>query len=72
MKSWHEVVVPHTDIRSGQFYESVFAADLADVLAGRGPLEYRDALTFFRKTYPTRGLTTLLAAVFGPPCRPRN
>ena len=63
MKPWHEVVVPHPDIRAGTFDESVFAADLADVVADRGPLEYRAAATFFRKTYPTRGLVELLATV---------
>src|SRR5581483_365132 len=63
MKPWHEAVVPQPDIRAGKFDESVFAADLADVVAGRGPLEYRDAQTFFRKTYPTRGLVELLATV---------
>jgi hypothetical protein len=63
MKPWHEVATPHPDIRAGRFDESVFAADLADVLADRGPLEYRDADTFFRKTYPTQGLVNLLSAV---------
>ncbi len=63
MKPWHEVVVPHQDIRKGKFDESVFAADLSDVVADRGPLEYRSASTFFRKTYPTHGLVTLLSAV---------
>ena len=63
MKPWHEVVVPHPDIRAGEFDESVFAADLSDVIADRGPLEYRDAQTFFRKTYPTQGLVTLLSAI---------
>ncbi len=63
MKPWHEVVVPHPDIRAGKFDESVFAADLADVVADRGLLEYRDAEIFFRKTYPTRGLVELLSTV---------
>jgi hypothetical protein len=63
MKPWHEVVIPHPDIRAGKFDESVFAADLADVVADRGPLEYRDAEIFFRKTYPTRGLVELLSTV---------
>ncbi len=63
MKPWHQVVVPHRDIREGKLDESVFAADLSDVIADRGPLEYRDAETFFRKTYPTQGLVNLLAAV---------
>ncbi|NSW77180.1 MAG: ATP-binding protein [Candidatus Atribacteria bacterium] len=64
MKPWHEVVVPHRDIREGKFDEAVFAADLSDVVAGRGPLEYRDPVLFFRTTYPTQGLRRLLSAVF--------
>jgi len=63
MKPWYQVVVPHPDIRAGKFDESVFAADLSDVVADRGPLEYRDAETFFRKTYPTQGLVNLLSAI---------
>jgi len=63
MKPWHQVVVPHADIRKGNLDESVFAADLSDVLADRGPLEYRDAATFFKKTYPTGGLVNLLSAM---------
>lgn len=50
MKPWHEVVVPHADIRRGGFDESVFAADLSDVRSDRGPLEYRDPVAFFNKT----------------------
>lgn len=63
MKPWYQVIVPHRDIREGKFDESVFAADLSDVVADRGPLEYRDAATFFRKTYPTQGLVNLLRTV---------
>lgn len=63
IKPWREVVTPHRDIREGRFDESTFAADLADVLADRGPIEYRDPQTFFRKTYPTEGIVHLLSAV---------
>lgn len=63
MNPWHQIVVPHRDIREGRFDEAVFAADLADVVADRGPLEYLDPQTFFRKTYPTQGLVNLLSAV---------
>ncbi|MCS7261498.1 MAG: DUF499 domain-containing protein, partial [Anaerolineae bacterium] len=63
MKPWRNVVVPHRDIREGHFDESVFAASLSDAVNQRGPLEYHDAATFFAKTYPTRGLVQLLAAV---------
>ncbi len=62
-KPWRQVATPHRDIREGKFDESVFAADLADVLAERGPIEYRDGETFFRKTYLTQGLRKLLSTV---------
>ncbi|MDW8138595.1 MAG: DUF499 domain-containing protein [Bacteroidota bacterium] len=65
MKPWIQVVTPHSDIRSGRLDEAVFAADLSDVVADRGPLEYRDPVTFFRKTYPTQGLVHLLSSVLG-------
>lgn len=65
MKPWTQVVTPHLDIRSGRLDEAVFAADLSDVVAGRGPVEYCDAASFFRKTYPTQGLVNLLATVLG-------
>ncbi len=65
MKPWREVIDPHPDIRRGHFDEAVFAADLSDVLADRGPFEYRDPDIFFRKTYPTEGLKRLLGAVLG-------
>ena len=63
LRPWHQVVVPHRDIREGRLDESIFAADLSDVVSDRGPLEYRDAATFFRRTYPTQGLVNLMAAV---------
>jgi predicted AAA+ superfamily ATPase len=55
--------MPHADIRQGKFDASVFAADLGEVLAGRGAVDYRDATTFFAKTYLTHGLTQLLIDV---------
>lgn len=63
MRPWYEVVEPAREIREGQVDESTFAASLADVRAGRAALEYRDASLFFSKTYPTKGMTRLLAAV---------
>jgi hypothetical protein len=44
--------------------ESEFAADLASVLRGEGPREYREAGAFFANTYPTVGLKSLLQNVF--------
>ena len=63
LKPWRQVVTPHADIRHGKFDASVFAADLGEVLAGRGAVDYRDATTFFAKTYLTQGLTQLLIDV---------
>ncbi len=63
LKAWRQVVTPHADIRQGKFDASVFAANLGEVLAGRGAVDYRDAKTFFSKTYLTRGLTELLIDV---------
>ena len=63
LKPWRQVAVPHKDIRDGKFDASVFAADLGEVLAGRGAVDYRDAATFFSKTYLTDGLTKLVIDV---------
>ena len=63
LKPWRQVVSPHADIRQGKFDASVFAADLGEVLAGRGAVDYRDASTFFSKTYLTAGLSQLVIDV---------
>jgi exonuclease VII small subunit len=63
LKPWWEIARPHKDIRDGKLDEAVFAADLGDVVAGRGPIDYRDPETFFRKTYLTKGLENLLSVV---------
>lgn len=63
LKPWRQVVTPHADIRQGKFDASVFAADLGEVLAGRGAVDYRDAATFFSKTYLTDGLSKLVIDV---------
>lgn len=62
MKPWYQIAIPREDILQGNLDDALFAADLADVLADRGPLEYRDPLRFFQQTYPTMGLVKLLAA----------
>jgi predicted AAA+ superfamily ATPase len=63
IKAWRQVVTPHADIRQGKFDSSVFAADLGEVLAGRGAVDYRDATTFFNKTHLTNGISRLLLEV---------
>jgi len=63
MKAFHTVAIPHKDILEGRLTMDVFAADLWEVSRNRGPEEYRDPDTFFRKTYLTEGLGNLLDIV---------
>ncbi len=60
MKPFHTIAIPHKDILEGRLTMDVFAADLYEVSNNRGPDEYRDGDTFFRKTYLTEGLKNLL------------
>jgi predicted AAA+ superfamily ATPase len=60
-KPWRTVVQPHPDIASGQFQQAEFAADLWQVYLQEGAPEYRDPQEFFRRTFLTTGLRTLLA-----------
>ncbi|MBU4220744.1 MAG: DUF499 domain-containing protein [Euryarchaeota archaeon] len=63
MKPFHTIAVPHKDILEGRLTMDVYAADLWEVSKNRGPDEYKDAETFFRKTYLTIGLENLLNIV---------
>ena len=63
MKAFHTIAIPHRDILEGRLTMDVFAADLWEVTQQRGADEYKDADTFFRKTYLTEGLKNLLAVV---------
>ncbi len=63
MKPFHTIAIPHKDILEGRFTMDVFAADLFEVSQKRGHDEYRDADTFFKKTYLTQGLKNLLNIV---------
>ena len=63
IKPFHTIAVPHEDILKGRLTMDVFAADLWDVVQNRGADEYKDAETFFRKTYLTQGLDNLLRVV---------
>lgn len=62
-KPWWQVAVPHKDIREGRLEEAVFAANLGDVVQNKGPLDYRDPETFFKKTHFTAGLNNLIGSV---------
>ena len=63
MKSFYTIAIPHKDILEGRLTMDIFAADLWEVMKDRGPDEYKDAETFFRKTYLTEGLKNLLAII---------
>lgn len=54
---------PRADVLQGALRESDFAADLAQVLKGDAPDEYRLPGLFFANTYPTKGLKTVLKLV---------
>lgn len=63
MKAFYTIAIPHKDILEGRLTMDVFAADLWEVSLGRGPDEYKDGDTFFRKTYLTQGLKNLISIV---------
>ncbi|MFQ6056782.1 MAG: DUF499 domain-containing protein [Methanosarcinales archaeon] len=63
MYNWFDVVEPHEDIKAGDFDESIFAADLGDVVIGDAPNDYNNPYVFFKKTYLTDGLKNLLKQV---------
>jgi len=58
-----ETCRPREDVLKGAITEADFAADLAQVIIGKGNPEYLDPVRFFANTYPTRGLKNLLANV---------
>lgn len=60
LTSWRLVVKPHHDVATGRYQSAEFAADLAQVHRGEGADEYRDPVEFFRRTYLTEGLKSLL------------
>jgi hypothetical protein len=63
LQNWWEITTPHKDIIEGHFDESIFAADLGNVMAGNAPVEYLDGAMFYEKTYLTKGLKELLESV---------
>lgn len=60
MRNFSSIAKPHRDIIEGRLEIDIFAADLWDVYKGRGPDEYKDGETFFRRTFFTKGLKELL------------
>lgn len=61
LKPWREVIVPHDDVAAGRFNQAEFAADLWQVQSGQGRAEYVEPIEFFRRTFLTEGLRTLLS-----------
>ncbi len=62
LKPWRQIVTPHPDVASGKYHEAEFAADLWQVYHNLGSDEYKDPTEFFRRTYLTDGLKTLLTS----------
>lgn len=60
LKPWREIITPHRDVASGQYQQAEFAADLWQVHMGEGSHEYRDPEEFFRRTYLTESLKSML------------
>lgn len=63
LQPWFSVVTPHLDIRQGRLDESVFAANLAEVVLGNGREIYNNPVVFFSKTYFTAGLKNVAKTV---------
>ena len=60
LRPWREIIQPHPDVRSGNFTQAEFAADLAQVHRGDALPEYGEPKEFFRRTYLTEGLSGLI------------
>ena len=65
LKPWVEVVSLHPDVTSENFSEDIFALDLGPLADGnpKVPAVYRDPEHFFRVSYLTKGLRSLLQDV---------
>lgn len=61
--AWFNNCVPQDDIRFGNLDESVFAADLNDVIIGQSSDVYQDPAMFFEKSYLTQGIRDLAGRV---------
>jgi Protein of unknown function (DUF499) len=65
LKQWIEVAALHPDVVSENFSEDIFALDLGPLADGKPsvPAVYRDPEHFFRVSYLTNGLRSLLQDV---------
>lgn len=63
LRSWRDVIQPHTDVQGGKFQQAEFAADLHQVMRGTAAPEYQNAEEFFRRTHITNSMQALLTNV---------
>lgn len=63
MRPFSAIAIPHKDILEGTFTKDTFAANLWEVYKGRASEEYQDPDIFFKRTYLTEGIKTLLDIV---------
>ncbi len=64
LPAWWQVMLPHPDIRSSKrLDESIFAADLGQVVRGAAAYDYQDPVRFFAGTFLSSGLSALLSDV---------
>jgi len=63
LKPWYAVTTPHEDIRKGRLEEAIFAANVRAVVQGTAPEVYLDPEEFYRKTYMTAGIGSVLKRV---------
>lgn len=57
---WRTVITPHEDVATGRLQQAEFAADLYQVATNEADEEYQDPISFFRRTYLTRGLSDMI------------
>jgi len=62
LKPWRDVIAPHPDVAAGRYQTAEFAADLADVLAGKAEADYQDPRQFFARTFLTEGMRRLMVS----------
>ncbi len=63
MKTIFDICEPRDDVLRGRVKDEEFAAELSKVVDGSAVPEYGNPALFFRYTYPTRGLKSLLENV---------
>lgn len=61
LKPWRLVATPHEDVASGRYQQAEFAADLWQVHQEEASSEYVDPVEFFRRTYLTESLKSILS-----------